>query len=141
MQNQETIIAFLKESQLVKDKLTVQEFVIFLEMCEGITENPNVLNRIISIFKTYSYLEKEKIQKLSGRQLQIYNLIGESMSSQEIALRLDISIATVATHRKNMIKKLGLKGSGQLQRHSLLYGTSSSVKNYSSKTALISGLK
>ena len=124
MSNSQSITAFLQETQLAKDKLTVPEFVIFLEMCKDITENPTLLDRIISIFRTYSNSEKEKIKKLSSRQLQIYNLVGESMTSQEIASRLDISIATVATHRKNMIKKLELKGCGQLRRHSLLYGTS-----------------
>jgi len=124
VQNREVISSFIEKVRLNSTRLSIPEFVIFLEKSKVVAENPNILERIISILKTYSSKEKVKIQNLSARQKQIYNLIGDNLSSQEIAVHLDISIGTVATHRKNII----IKGSGQLQRHSFLYGTSSSVR-------------
>ncbi|HMP72169.1 MAG TPA: response regulator transcription factor [Kiritimatiellia bacterium] len=46
---------------------------------------------------------------LSDRELEIYQMIGTGMSTQEIARRLGISPKTVSTHRDNIKLKLGLK--------------------------------
>lgn len=65
---------------------------------------------------------KEKKQGkslLTDRQIEILNLIGQGKSSQDIADELYIGIATVASHRKNMIRILGLKGKGELLRYAV----------------------
>lgn len=56
---------------------------------------------------------------LSSRENQILNLIGQRKTSDEIASLLFITEATVNTHRKNMIEKLGLKGRGALLQYAL----------------------
>lgn len=53
-------------------------------------------------------IKKEKL--LTKTQNQILELIGQRLSSQEIADKLFISKHTVLTHRKNITKKLNLKG-------------------------------
>jgi DNA-binding NarL/FixJ family response regulator len=45
--------------------------------------------------------------QLSSRELEIIHLIAEGMTNPEIAEKLFLSIHTIKTHRKNMIKKLG----------------------------------
>lgn len=57
--------------------------------------------------------------KLTNRQLDILKLIVEGKSNPEIAKALFIERSTVETHRKNMIRKLGLKGQGELLRYGL----------------------
>lgn len=46
---------------------------------------------------------------LSNREIEIVKLIANGMANIEIAKKLFISIHTVYTHRKNIMKKLGLK--------------------------------
>ncbi|CAL67591.1 response regulator [Christiangramia forsetii] len=56
---------------------------------------------------------------LTGRQREILKLIGQGRTNQEIADQLFIGKTTVETHRKNMIRKLGLQGAGELLRYAL----------------------
>tara|TARA_R110002167_G_scaffold247308_9_gene452916 strand:- start:1336 stop:1950 length:615 start_codon:yes stop_codon:yes gene_type:complete len=56
---------------------------------------------------------------LSSREKEILGLIGRGKSSHEIADQLFIGKSTVDTHRKNMIRKLGLSGAGELLRYAL----------------------
>lgn len=44
---------------------------------------------------------------LSQRETEIVNLVTEGLTNKEIAEKLFLSIHTVKTHRKNIIKKLG----------------------------------
>lgn len=60
-----------------------------------------------------------KMNLLTRRQKEILKLITEGKTSPEIAALLYIERSTVETHRKNMIQKLGLSGSGELLRYGL----------------------
>ncbi|WP_299884319.1 response regulator transcription factor [uncultured Lacinutrix sp.] len=62
-------------------------------------------------------IKKEKL--LTKTQDQILDLIGKRLSSQEIADKLFISKHTVLTHRKNITKKLNLKGRDALLSYAL----------------------
>jgi DNA-binding NarL/FixJ family response regulator len=42
---------------------------------------------------------------LTDRELQVLSLIARGLSSQQIALKLEISFETVKVHRRNMLKK------------------------------------
>jgi len=44
---------------------------------------------------------------LSSRETELVHLIAEGMTNKEIAEKLFLSVHTVKTHRKNIIKKLG----------------------------------
>lgn len=64
--------------------------------------------------------EKNKSKSvLSTREKEILVLIGRGSTSHEIADELFIGKSTVDTHRKNMIRKLGLSGAGELLRYAL----------------------
>ncbi|WP_106792319.1 response regulator transcription factor [Aquimarina sp. Aq78] len=56
---------------------------------------------------------------LSSREKEILGLIARGKTSHEIADQLFIGKSTVDTHRKNMIRKLGLNGAGELLRFAL----------------------
>ncbi len=56
---------------------------------------------------------------LTRRQQEILKLVGKGKTNQEIADILFIGKTTVETHRKNMIRKLNLQGSGELLRYAL----------------------
>ena len=59
---------------------------------------------------------------LSRRELDIMKLIKEGLSSKEIALKLDLSLKTVETHRYNILKKLDLKNTAALVNYMNTYG-------------------
>lgn len=54
------------------------------------------------------------MNNLSRREIDIFKLIKEGMSSKQIALELDISLKTVEVHRYNILKKLKLKNTAAL---------------------------
>lgn len=56
---------------------------------------------------------------LSKREREILQLIAKGHTSHQIADTLFIGKSTVDTHRKNMIRKLGLSGAGELLRYAV----------------------
>jgi DNA-binding NarL/FixJ family response regulator len=53
---------------------------------------------------------------LSDRELQVFELIGQGMTTREIAERLHVSVHTVETHRQRIKTKLNLDTSAILSR-------------------------
>lgn len=60
--------------------------------------------------------------KLSKREVQVLRLVSKGVSSQLIAEELFLSRHTVYNHRKNMLRKTGLKNSAELIRYGMLKG-------------------
>ena len=54
---------------------------------------------------------------ISRREKEVLQLISEEMTTPEIAQKLFISVTTVETHRKNMLKKLGVRNTAGLMRY------------------------
>jgi len=63
-------------------------------------------------------------QLLTLREREIVQLFAEDLSTQEIADRLHLSGKTVATHRENITRKLGVRGIAGLTRYALREGMS-----------------
>jgi DNA-binding NarL/FixJ family response regulator len=59
---------------------------------------------------------KALFPRLSERESEILKLIGEELSSQEIARKLYLSFYTVENHRKNLISKAGVRNTAGLIR-------------------------
>ncbi|OQX80005.1 MAG: hypothetical protein B6D61_02650 [Bacteroidetes bacterium 4484_249] len=59
---------------------------------------------------------KSLFPKLTGREIEILDLIGKEFSSTEIAGRLNISFHTVESHRSNLMLKAGVKNTAGLIR-------------------------
>lgn len=56
---------------------------------------------------------------LTKRQIEILELVVLGKTSRQIADQLFIGVHTVETHRKNMIRILGLHGKGELMRYAI----------------------
>ena len=59
---------------------------------------------------------------LSDREIQVMSLIVQGYINKEIVDRLHIGLATVITHRKNMMDKLGLKSVSALTIYAVTHG-------------------
>jgi DNA-binding NarL/FixJ family response regulator len=59
------------------------------------------------------------MEKLSDREFEIFQLIGQGRSTQEIASQLHLSAKTVEVHRLHIKEKLELKTSSELIRYAV----------------------
>jgi DNA-binding NarL/FixJ family response regulator len=57
--------------------------------------------------------------RLSAREREILQLIAEGRAAKEMAHVLDISVKTVAFHRNNIKRKLGLRTTAELTKHAI----------------------
>ena len=92
------------EQELVRSLLTLQQ------SAHGHGKNmppmPEVLNRKI----------------LSDREIEVMSLIVQGYINKEIAEKLNIGLATVITHRKNIMDKLGMKSVSALTIYAVMHG-------------------
>jgi DNA-binding NarL/FixJ family response regulator len=54
------------------------------------------------------------MQRLSDRELEVFSLLGDGLSTREVAQRLNLSVKTIETHRAQIKRKLGLRNSTEL---------------------------
>ena len=59
---------------------------------------------------------------LSDREIEVMSLIVQGFINKEIADRLNIGLATVITHRKNLMDKLGFKSVSALTIYAVMHG-------------------
>jgi DNA-binding NarL/FixJ family response regulator len=59
------------------------------------------------------------IEKLTDREFEVFQLIGQGKSTREIAAQLHLSSKTVDVHRSNIKQKLELKDATALIRHAV----------------------
>ena len=92
------------EQELVRSLLSLQQ------SAHGHGKNmppmPEVLNRKI----------------LSDREIEVMSLIVQGYINKEIAEKLNIGLATVVTHRKNIMDKLGMKSVSALTIYAVMHG-------------------
>jgi DNA-binding NarL/FixJ family response regulator len=77
--------------------------------------DPRFMKRIVSrILVNPRNNSATALERLTDRELAVFELIGEGQITREIALRLRVSAATVETYRARIKEKLGLENAGQL---------------------------
>ncbi len=89
------------------------------EAIEAVKKGETYYDANIDINALQTNVKSSKKGILTKRQIQILELISQGKTSREIAELLFIGIHTVDTHRKNMVRILGLKGKGELMRYAL----------------------
>ena len=56
---------------------------------------------------------------LSDRELEVFRLLGQGVSTREIAARLHRSVKTIDSHRENIKRKLNLNSAADLLQHAI----------------------
>lgn len=59
-------------------------------------------------------VQRSAIEQLSDREFEVFELLGEGLSSHQIADRLHLSAKTVDAHRANIRKKVKIKSGAEL---------------------------
>jgi DNA-binding NarL/FixJ family response regulator len=57
--------------------------------------------------------------RLTAREIQVLRLLAEGCSNKRIAAELNITLATVRTHRQQITRKLNLRGVAKLTRYAM----------------------
>lgn len=77
-----------------------------------------LLNNLLETNTSEKTLDNTKIT-LTKREREITQKIAEEMSNQQIAEKLNISLRTVETHRRNIMQKLNVKNAVSLVRYAV----------------------
>ncbi|MDB5389418.1 MAG: nreC 2 [Planctomycetaceae bacterium] len=78
--------------------------------------SPEVTQRLVSQAIGGVPEKKTLIERLTDRELQVFRMIGEGVSTGIIANNLYLSTHTIDTHRDNIKRKLELKTAAELSR-------------------------
>lgn len=73
----------------------------------------DVSSTIVNYFMNKNYSPSDSYE-LSNREIEIINHVVNGKSNKETGAKMDISPRTVETHRRNILKKLGLKNTAEL---------------------------
>lgn len=63
--------------------------------------------------------DQSPIERLSDRELEVFELIGHGLTTHQIASKLHLSPKTVESYRENLKKKLDLRSGTELTRHAV----------------------
>lgn len=116
MFDQEDAIRQMLDAGAVGYILKNSSLQIVLEAIRAVAEGKTYFDKNIHLPATEKNSSKSILSK---REKEILGLISRGKTSHEIADQLFIGKSTVDTHRKNMIRKLGLSGAGELLRYAL----------------------
>jgi DNA-binding NarL/FixJ family response regulator len=78
-----------------------------------------MVERVISGFAMNKEPGTSSIADLTDRELAVFDLIGQGLSTSQIAERLRLSVKTVETHREKIKRKLQLTSGTDLVRHAV----------------------
>jgi len=67
------------------------------------------------------------VERLSDREFEVFQLIGEGKGTRDIAGHLHLSVKTVEVHRANIKQKLRLKTATDLVRHAVRWAESQRI--------------
>jgi DNA-binding NarL/FixJ family response regulator len=85
--------------------------------------SPEVAGTVMELVRQPQPLAEEGgLALLTPREREIVQMVAEGSSTKEIAGQIHLSEATVDTHRRNIMRKLGLKGVAELTRFAIREG-------------------
>ena len=85
---------------------------------------PSLAKALVSDFVNRSHTEPEvnALEELTPREAEVLELLAGGLSNDEIADQLVISPHTVARHRENLMRKLGLHSKSELVKYAIRKG-------------------
>ena len=112
---------------LLKDADTVELGLALKAAMRGETYlSPAVSRQVVAGYVQRTGAGDDLLARLSERQRETLRLIAEGRSTQEIALRMQISVKTVEKHRAELMARLGIHDVAGLVRFAIRTGLISS---------------
>ncbi len=81
-----------------------------------------LIGQIQMMMKSNHCVRQGETSKLSQREIEVLTLIVKGYINKEIADRLNLSLSTVITHRRNITEKLNRKSVGALTVYAVTHG-------------------
>jgi DNA-binding NarL/FixJ family response regulator len=82
--------------------------------------SPNMTELVVQrAFVAGGDLSRPPVDRLTEREREVFELIGQGLSSRQIAARLEVSPKTVETHREHIKEKLELTTASELTRYAV----------------------
>lgn len=81
-----------------------------------------LIEQLKRYFKAAPQADNEDGKELSAREIEVLREVAQGITNKEIADRLNISLNTVLTHRKNITAKLGIKTVSGLTFYAIMHG-------------------
>lgn len=85
----------------------------------GVWLSERMTERMLARVRQGSALAQSPIERLSDRELEVFELIGRGRTTHEIAARLHLSPKTIESYRESLKTKLSLRNSTQLTHHAV----------------------
>jgi len=63
--------------------------------------------------------EQDPLTALSDRELEVYQMVGDGLTTRQIADRLFLSVKTIETHKAHVKEKLHLESANELTKHAI----------------------
>ncbi len=108
---------FLKDDPIEKVILAIRQILDGDVYLSGKIQS-HFLDRLVGEKTTSGVLG---VERLSNRELNVFELIGQGFTTREIAQKLDISVKTIESHKEHIKKKLNLINSDQLLHQAFLW--------------------
>lgn len=121
MTKHQRISKFIDDVRVNYNHISTEDLIILLTESKRIFENKIILDSLIQSLKSILAQDLSLKSSLTLRERQIVELIGSGKSNASISTYLNLSISTVETHRKNIRKKLNLKGKDSLFAFALVF--------------------
>ena len=115
------LLKLIKTLDTKRHSINHKEFIIILNAIKSICINKEFIEILIQSLKKLTEINNRIDTSFTKREQQILFYVGKGFKNLKIASELSISIVTVETHRKNIRKKLNLKGSGNFYVIALIY--------------------
>jgi DNA-binding NarL/FixJ family response regulator len=81
--------------------------------------SPRMANRLLHSVVGGEPLGQDPIGTLSNRELEVFDMIGQGMSTKQIASKLHLSHKTIETHREKIKTKLNLSNANELSHRAV----------------------
>jgi len=90
----------------------------------------NVASQLLEIATTSGRhaSDDSPVKVLSNREVEVLELVGQGLSTREIAEKLNLSTKTIESHREHMKSKLSLSSGAQLARYAFNWVNQTSVE-------------
>lgn len=81
--------------------------------------SPEMTRRLLKGVAGKGKADVPTIERLTDRELEVFDLLGRGLATREIADRLKLSIKTIETHRDKIKTKLEISSTSALTRHAV----------------------
>lgn len=92
----------------------------FKEIIDLSDNKQKVINKILNLNNNNDESSQNESIDLSNRETDVLVCVAKGMTNKDISDMLNISVHTVITHRKNIVKKTGIKSVAGLTVYALL---------------------